>query len=158
MRRSAVSAVQLSAIMALMLLSAQSSIGAQNLITVEPPSSSPEAGRVEERPVSYSEVQAERGSRVYQRYCLACHGRNLNDGEFGGPPLRGSRFEENFGESPVSALYSFIEATMPPDRPSGLSRRERTEVVAYILSRNGYREGDPLPVDIAKLDQLILVK
>lgn len=128
---------------------------AQGMITVGPP---PAAEEPTERPVTISDAQAASGSDAYDRYCVICHGPNLNDGEFGGPPLRGLSFDESFGELPVSVLYSYIHATMPPDRPGQISHRDRTDIIAYILSRNGYAEGTPLPYDVQALDLLILEK
>ena len=130
-------------------------IAAQGMITVAPPQPTEEAA---ERPVTFSAAQADSGGRVYERYCVMCHGANLNDGEFGGPPLRGTSFEESWDGLPVSALYGYIAAAMPPDNPAALSHQDRTEVVAYLLSRNGYDEGAPLPQDLAAFDLLLLEK
>ena len=128
-------------------------LAAQGMITVAPP---PPAEAATERPVTFSAAQADSGQGVYERYCVMCHGANLNDGEFGGPPLRGTSFEESWAGLPVSALYGYIEAAMPPDNPGALSQQGRTDVVAYLLSRNGYAEGAPLPGDLAAFDLLML--
>lgn len=116
-----------------------------------------EAGTVE-RQVTFSEQQAESGRAAYRRYCVECHGPDLDDGEFGGPPLRGLQFEEMFGGLPVSALYNYILATMPPDRPGRISDEDRTEIVAYLLQRNGYPDGTPLPENVAAMENLIVEK
>ena len=90
------------------------------MITVAPP----KVETVEtERPVTYAASQVDTGRRGYDRYCVMCHGDNLDNGEFGGPPLVGNRFAETFGQQPVSVLYSFIEAAMPPTAPAGSARR-----------------------------------
>lgn len=60
------------------------------------------------RRVSYSEDQADRGRRAYTRYCVLCHGDNLDDGEFGGTPLRGPQFEQTFGGEPASVFFLYI--------------------------------------------------
>jgi mono/diheme cytochrome c family protein len=118
----------------------------------------PAHAQAEERPVTYSTAQSDAGRRAYTRYCAMCHGDNLDDGEFGGPPLTGLRFQQTFGEAPVSALYQYIGATMPPDRPGRLSDKARLDVIAYLLNRNGYASGAPLPATVEEMDFLIVRK
>lgn len=139
----------------LALLVAPGLASAQGMITVSPPKP---AEAQAERPVTYSAAQVATGRAAYDRHCVMCHGAALDDGEFGGPPLNGNRFQETFGEQPVSVLYSFIEAAMPPDGPQRVSPRERTDIVAYLLSRNGYPQGAELPVNIDAMDNLIIEK
>jgi mono/diheme cytochrome c family protein len=128
---------------------------AQGLITVAPPEAQKEP---QERPVTFSREQADVGRRAYFHYCVTCHGDNLDDGEFGGPPLRGNRFEERFGGLPVTVLYTYIEAAMPPDRPGRISTEDRVAIIAYILSRNGYDTGQQMPKRYEAMDYLIIEK
>ncbi len=111
-----------------------------------------------ERPVSYSEQQSTYGRKAYRKYCRLCHGGDLNDGEFGGPPLRGVRFKETFGGQSVAALYDYISVAMPPDKPGQLSKKSLIGIVAYILDRNGYPAGAPMPRDADLLEYLIVEK
>ena len=84
---------------------------------------------------------------------------NLDDGEFGGAPIRGSYFDQHFGGGPASALLGYIQTAMPPDRPGQLSPETYADITAYLLERNGYEAGNtPLPTDLEALDQMILTK
>src|SRR5262249_43318791 len=40
----------------------------------------------------YAAAQAERGQSAYRQSCQDCHGSSLDNGEFGGPPLKGGYF------------------------------------------------------------------
>ena len=84
---------------------------------------------------------------IYQKYCLDCHGENLDDGEFGGAPLKGSWFRNNWGNGSLAPLFAFTKTKMPPNRPGGLEDEAYADVLAYILSRNGYQPGkEELPM------------
>ncbi|HLH94121.1 MAG TPA: c-type cytochrome [Xanthobacteraceae bacterium] len=97
---------------------------------------------------SFTEDQAERGHLAYAHNCLDCHGSNLDNGEFGGPPLKGSSFARHWDASSVGALFSFMKAKMPPDRPGQLNDETYTDIITYILSENGYKPTDKeLPTD-----------
>ncbi len=99
-------------------------------------------------PVTFTEVQAAEGKITYQRNCEDCHGSTLDNGEFGGAPLRGLWFRNKWGGGSVAGLYAYTKARMPPDRPGGLSDKVYADVVAYILSVNGYKAGNQeLPTD-----------
>ena len=112
-----------------------------------------------ERPVSYAPDQARRGKAKYESACVECHGDDLKGGLSGGAPLRGVAFLEKFANgAPASALYLYTSALMPPDSPGRYSPRTYADLVAYILKRNGFKAGAPLPSDIDALDYLILEK
>ena len=99
-------------------------------------------------PPSFTAPQAERGEAAYMHSCRMCHGDNLDDGDFGGAPLKGSWFRDHWGQGDVAALSNFTRSQMPPDRPGGLNEETYTDIVAFLLSRNGYRPGDKeLPID-----------
>jgi mono/diheme cytochrome c family protein len=99
-------------------------------------------------PASFTEEQAARGETDYQRNCQDCHGANLDDGEFGGAPLKGSYFAQHWGAATAYALVGYMKIKMPPDRPGQLSPGTYADLAAYILSRNGYAPaGAELPVE-----------
>ena len=99
-------------------------------------------------PVTFTSEQADRGHAVYRRACQDCHGFNLNDGEFGGAPLTGQYFARHWGNGSVAALYGFMLAKMPPDRPGKLNPQTYADLVSFLLSRNGYASGPTeLPPD-----------
>ncbi len=112
-----------------------------------------------DRPVTYSEEQANRGAQRYERDCVECHGSDLGGGLIGGPPLRGVAFDEKFGNgAPVSALFAFTSAMMPPDSPGRYNPSVYADLVAFILRESGYSVGEALPSDFDALDHLIMEK
>jgi mono/diheme cytochrome c family protein len=99
-------------------------------------------------PVAFTADQAARGQAAYRRACQDCHGFNLNDGEFGGAPLNGGYFARHWGGGGVSALYGYLTAKMPPDRPGKLNPQTYADLAAFLLSKNGYAPGQSeLPPD-----------
>ena len=97
---------------------------------------------------AFTAAQAERGEAAYQHWCRACHGDSLDDGDFGGAPLKGAWFRDHWGAGNVAALFAYTKARMPPDNPGGLNDTLFADIVAFILLRNGYAPGaSELPVD-----------
>jgi hypothetical protein len=48
----------------------------------------------------------------------------------------------------VAALFGFMKAKMPPDRPGQLNDEIYADLIAYILGENGFKPGDrELPAD-----------
>jgi mono/diheme cytochrome c family protein len=96
----------------------------------------------------YAAAQAERGQAAYRQSCQDCHGSSLDNGEFGGPPLKGGYFRTRWGQGNVAALYGYVSLAMPPDRPGQLTPQTYADLVAFLLSNNGYPPGDKeLPAD-----------
>jgi mono/diheme cytochrome c family protein len=93
------------------------------------------------RPPAFTEGQVERGKSIYQKNCQDCHGSTLDNGEFGGAPLKGSYFRQHWGSGDVSALFGYVNALMPPDRPGQLSEQSYVDLTAFLLSSNGYAAG-----------------
>lgn len=107
------------------------------------------------KPVSFTAEQADRGRAEYKRSCLDCHGAQLDDGEFGGAPLKGNSFREKWFGMTADALYGYISSAMPPDRPGRLNAQTYADLTAYILSANGVQPGTTeLPADLDKLAEL----
>lgn len=112
-----------------------------------------------ERPVSYTMDQADSGEESFREYCAECHGKDLKGGLNGGPPLRGMAFEDKYLNGvPASWMFGYMSAAMPPNSPGRYSDSTYAELMAYILKRNGFQPGAPLPSDIAKLDNLTTEK
>jgi mono/diheme cytochrome c family protein len=106
------------------------------------------ARKVAQTGPSFTPGQAERGEAAYQHNCLDCHGSTLDNGEFGGPPLKGASFARHWDAANVAALFGFMKAKMPPDRPGQLNDETYADLIAYILSENGFKPGDKeLPPD-----------
>src|SRR5215467_12832932 len=113
----------------------------------------------QERPAtpSFTTAQAERGQATYRQSCQDCHGSTLDNGEFGGPPLKGGYFRNHWGEGSVADLTGYAKALMPPDRPGRLSEQTYTDLVAFLLSNNGYAPGSrELPSDAAAQQKMSL--
>jgi mono/diheme cytochrome c family protein len=98
-------------------------------------------GSGQQRPPAFSAAQVERGKAVYLKNCQDCHGSTLDNGEFGGAPLKGAYFRQHWGAGDVSALFGYLNALMPPDRPGQLSEQSYVDITAFLLSSNGYAAG-----------------
>ena len=90
---------------------------------------------------AYAREQAANGQLVYIQYCLKCHGAHLEGGA--GPPLQGALFARSLatGKMNTPSLYGFIHGAMPMDAPGSLSDEQYLNVLAYLLSKNGYPPG-----------------
>jgi mono/diheme cytochrome c family protein len=109
--------------------------------------------------VSYTAEQATRGKEVYVEDCVECHGSDMRGGLLGGPPLRGSAFEQKYGGgSPAGVLYEVMSGTMPPNDPGRYSPGTYADLMAYILKTNAYKAGAELPSDIDALYNLVIQK
>lgn len=86
----------------------------------------------------YTPAQAERGKSRYQQTCEACHGANLSGGD--GAALTGDAFIRNWSGLPLDRLLERVR-TMPPDAPAPLSESASADLVAYLLSSNGFQPG-----------------
>jgi mono/diheme cytochrome c family protein len=109
--------------------------------------------------LTFTAEQAERGHEIYRRDCQDCHGTMLDNGEFGGAPLKGSYFRQRWAGGSVGALYGKTKSTMPPDRPGQLSAQSYVDLTAFLLSQNGYAPGPmDLPADLETQQTMSLKK
>ena len=88
----------------------------------------------------YTAQQAAAGQASYQANCAGCHQQNLS-GSGDAPPLRGTQFVTNWGQRTTRELLSFMQLTMPPAGPGGMSADEYAGIVAFILQSNGVPAG-----------------
>ena len=95
----------------------------------------------EQRLPAFTEEQVQRGKSIYQKNCQDCHGSTLDNGEFGGAPLKGSYFRQHWGSGDVSALFGYVNTLMPSDRPGQLTPQSYADLTAFLLSSNGYAAG-----------------
>jgi mono/diheme cytochrome c family protein len=86
-------------------------------------------------PAPIAAAQAGDGKAVYDKWCVACHGADLQ-GAGEAPPLKGAAFLANWKGKP-DALYAFIHQNMPPGAAGSLSDGDYRAVTAYILKANG---------------------
>lgn len=95
---------------------------------------------VAQAPASYTLEQAVTGRAAYERSCAECH---LSDmaGSFEAPELAGPNFRRYWSGVPAAELLDMV-AAMPPSEEGSLGDDTYAAIAAYILSRNGFREGD----------------
>jgi cytochrome c len=108
----------------------------------------------------YSEAQADRGERDYNRQCGRCHADDLTgDSEHEVPALIGAPFLEHWEGRTVKDLYDRMKRSMPADHPDSLTPRAYVDIVAFLLSRNEFPSGaDELPRAPERLQELMFEK
>ena len=79
----------------------------------------------------FTAEQVASGQQVYDSQCKTCH--NM---PFYRDTLR------SWNNQPLLYLWENIMGTMPADNPGSLMFEEYTDVIAYILSENGFPAGD----------------
>lgn len=89
----------------------------------------------------YTKEQADRGAQVYNDACQTCHGDTEAGGDCG-PGVMGEGFVEHWKGKTVADLLRFIASEMPGDNPGGLEPDNYNDVLAYVLSINGYPAGN----------------
>ena len=89
---------------------------------------------------AYTAEQAQLGLAVYRAACSECHLESLR-GRFEAPELAGPNFLAQWADVPVTELLDYTRATMPVQKPAGLSDEEYAAVVAYMLRENGVPPG-----------------
>jgi mono/diheme cytochrome c family protein len=102
----------------------------------------------------YTPQQADRGKALYGKECASCHGAAL-DGIGPAPPLAGADFQGNWNGQTADDLFEKIQTSMPADRPGRLSRGQNADILAFLLSSNGFPGGQKeLPSDAAALRKI----
>ena len=89
----------------------------------------------------YSVAQAARGEIAYATACSVCHGPQL-DGFDAAPALRGGRFMSTWNGVSLADMLNRTRITMPLESPGTMSRQQVADVLAYILSVNGFPPGE----------------
>jgi mono/diheme cytochrome c family protein len=90
-------------------------------------------------PALFTQAQQTAGAAVYTQSCAECHGANL-EGQVG-PALSGPNFAPASKQDTVHKIFKIITTKMPLGQPGSLSHDQYTQVMAYILSKNGYPAG-----------------
>lgn len=88
----------------------------------------------------FSAAQAERGQATYARTCQRCHTATLA-GADESPALAGGAFLSNWSGQSLHVLHDRILSSMPSDTPGVYTRAEMADVIAYVLSFNGFPAG-----------------
>lgn len=80
---------------------------------------------------AFTAGQAERGTQVYEQFCLACHDVNFYRAKL-----------LVWQNAYVADLFDALSATMPSENPGALSDEQYLDVLAYIFSITGSPAGD----------------
>lgn len=88
----------------------------------------------------YTQEQSQRGQAAYKDGCSSCHGDTLK-GSGEAPALSGMAFLSNWNGLPLGDLYERIRRTMPQDNPARITRQQKLDALAYILSINNFPDG-----------------
>ena len=90
---------------------------------------------------AFTEAQAQKGKELYTRHCGSCHGSDLAGGP-AMPSLKGAAFMAGWNGRTLSELYAYMRTAMPPGNAGILSDQQYTDVIAYLMQRNGFKAGD----------------
>ena len=94
----------------------------------------------------FTQTQVESGQVVYEARCENCHTMK----EYGD-------MLKSWEGTPLIDFWYNILGSMPADNPGSLMDAEYTDVIAYILSENGFPVGD-MPLDPNNgMDQINMV-
>jgi mono/diheme cytochrome c family protein len=88
----------------------------------------------------YSSAQAARGQKAYDSLCSRCHGEKLM-GNDDAPQLVDQKFLDRWEGKSAGALVEYTRKEMPSDGPGKLTRKQCTDMTAYLLSVNGFPAG-----------------
>ena len=88
----------------------------------------------------YTEEQAKRGEEQYAKVCSSCHAETLQGDGFASP-LTGTAFMSSWDGLTVGDLFERARISMPPDKPEGVGRDAKVDIVAYILKFNQFPVG-----------------
>lgn len=83
----------------------------------------------------FTEAQANAGAAVYDASCKSCHDMKFYENTL-----------KSWNSQPLIYLWETIMGTMPADNPGSMMFEEYTDVLAYILSENGFPAGE-VPLD-----------
>ncbi|MEZ5490744.1 MAG: cytochrome c [Gammaproteobacteria bacterium] len=104
----------------------------------------------------YTAEQAQRGQQQYNAACSSCHSADLR-GNSNAPSLRGVSFSFIWEGRSLGELFTVMREQMPTDRPGSLPATSYADILAFILSSNGYPSGaGELPANSGVLAGIIV--
>lgn len=102
----------------------------------------------------FTQEQSTRGKAAYAKECASCHGAQL-DGSGQAPPLAGADFKGDWNGQTADDVFEKMQTSMPADRPGQLTREQNADILAFLLSANGFPAGPKeLPTDAAVLQKI----
>lgn len=105
----------------------------------------------------YNAAQLERGQKLYNSLCARCHGDTLM-GNDDAPQLTDKVFLEKWEGKTVASLVTYTQKEMPTDGPGKISRKQCTDITAFVLSGNGFPSGQSELAPEADAQEKILIK
>ena len=81
----------------------------------------------------YTAAQAERGKKLFEAKCTACHDTARFTGEM---------FLDPWDGKPLKDVWDIASGTMPEDNPGSLQQQEYGDILAYFLQLNEFKPGD----------------
>jgi polar amino acid transport system substrate-binding protein len=100
--------------------------------------------------VSFTADQVAAGQTIFETTCSPCHGSQLEGGA--GPALHGAAFNTlaNKVHATVGDIFTYMSTNMPLNNPASLKHGEYVDIMAFILSKNGWHAGyTPLTFEAA---------
>lgn len=89
---------------------------------------------------SFDRAQVAHGKSLYGSACAKCHGANMQG--VTAPALSGPAFAPASGSHlTIGGIYTYMSTNMPADRPGKMKDEEYADIMAYLLSANGYAPG-----------------
>ena len=68
-----------------------------------------------------------------------CHGAELTGG--GAPALKGEKFLKKWRKNTLDDFHYIMKSTMPQMNPGSLTDAEYLNLIAFVLSENGFKAG-----------------
>ena len=98
----------------------------------------------------YTQAQADRGKKVFEAKCTACHDTAR---------FTGDQFLDAWAGKPLKDVFDIASGTMPEDNPGSLKQEEYADIMAYFLHLNGFATGDAdLPASAAAMANIQIEK
>jgi polar amino acid transport system substrate-binding protein len=90
---------------------------------------------------SFTSAQVSAGSKYFEATCSPCHGANLEGGA--GPALTGPAFKtlSDKVKASIGDIFTYMSTNMPLNNPASLTHDQYVSIMAFILSKNGYKPG-----------------
>jgi mono/diheme cytochrome c family protein len=109
--------------------------------------------------IGFTKAQMTAGATLFAQSCATCHGDNLEGGA--GPALTGPPFKtlSTKVKANVGDVFTYMTSNMPLNAPASLTHDQYVNVLAFILSKNGYRSGSTkLTFGEAKASKAAIIK
>ena len=81
----------------------------------------------------YTAAQAERGKKLFESKCTACHDTARFTGDV---------FLDAWAGKPLKDVWDIASGTMPEDNPGSLQQQEYGDILAFFLSLNEFPTGE----------------